>query len=310
MVKRLLYKPSRLQHGAILMTGSTPYFEILAPAQWHVPAVFNSPHSGQFMPPDFLAMSRLREGDLRQSEDVKVDGLFSGCLEAGVPMLRALVSRAWLDLNREPYELDPRLILENLPAYMNPGSPRVAAGFGTVPRLVGEGLEIYRGRIPLQEALGRIELAYKPYHRTLAKLLDECHRASGLSLLVDCHSMPSSPASGHRSQPDIVLGDRFGVSCAAELVRLAEGHFTAAGLTVARNKPYAGGFITETYGAPQQNRHALQIEVNRGLYLDERRLQLTSGYTSLKRVLDRFAQCLDGWISSIKRPETQRRAAE
>ena len=156
-------------------------FEILAPAIWHAPLVFNSPHSGEILPQTLLEQSRLGEMDLRQSEDRAVDQLFIGCLEAGAPMLRALASRAYVDLNREPYEFDPRMFIEPLPGYMNPGSPRVAAGFGTVPRQVGEGVDIYRGRINLQNALQRIETYYKPYHRALGELLRAAHALPELS---------------------------------------------------------------------------------------------------------------------------------
>ena len=243
------------------------YFELDAPPKWHVPVIFNSPHSGSELPASLLQTARLGARELRQSEDYLVDRLFSGCLDHGMPMLKALVSRAWVDLNREPFEFDARMFDQPLPGYMNGCSARVQAGFGTVPRLVGDGLEIYRGRISLQGAVARIEECYRPYHRALNTLLNQAHAATGIAMLVDCHSMPSSGTAKSAQQPDVVLGDRFGTSCGADLVDELANFFNQQGLRVSRNKPYAGGFITETHGLPQQGRHALQIEINRALYM-------------------------------------------
>ena len=274
-----------------------PFFDVTAPAKWHVPALFNSPHSGSVMPPEFLALTKLGPAQLRQSEDYLVDVLFSGCVSNGAPLLRASASRAWLDLNREPYELDSRMFHENLPGFMNVSSPRVAAGFGTIPRFVGEGLEIYCTRLPLAEAQNRIESYYKPFHRLLTGLLNECYGRCGFVLLIDCHSMPAAEGAARRGQPDIVLGDRFGASCGGEITGAVESFFTNRGLRVVRNKPYAGGFITEAYGSPHQNRHALQIEINRGLYMDERRRCRTPGFAPLKKVLDEFASALSQMLT-------------
>ncbi|WP_196504038.1 N-formylglutamate amidohydrolase [Aestuariivirga litoralis] len=288
-------------------------FELLAPARWQSAIVFDSPHSGSVMPDDFVSKTRLNARDLRQSEDSHVDALFSGCLAAGAPMLRALASRAYLDLNREPYELDQRLFFETLPGYMNPGSSRVAAGFGTIPRLVGDGHEIYRGRLMLADALARIENFYKPYHRQLKALLDEVHTATGTVLLVDCHSMPSSaarPSAGTSRAVDVVLGDRFGSACAAEITTLVEEFLTSRGLHVVRNRPYAGGFITEVHGAPQHNRHALQIEINRGLYLNEHTLELLPNFIALKPIFDRLARELSKLMDDFRVEQTALKAAE
>ena len=289
------------------------FFELLAPARWQAAVVFNSPHSGAVMPGDFVSKTKLTARDLRQSEDSHVDGLFSGCLDAGAPMLRALASRAWLDLNREPYELDPRLFVESLPGYMNPGSSRVAAGFGTIPRFVGDGHEIYRARLNLADALSRIEAFYKPYHRQLKALLDEVHTATGTVLLVDCHSMPSSaarPLPGMNRSVDVVLGDRFGSACSPGITGFVEDFLASRGLNVVRNRPYAGGFITEVHGAPQQNRHALQIEINRGLYLNEHTLELLPNFIALKPVFDRLARELSKVMDSFRMEQSTLRAAE
>jgi N-formylglutamate amidohydrolase len=278
-----------------------PLFEILAPAQWNVPAVFNSPHSGAVIPTSLLQRSQLSALALRQSEDCFVDELFLGCQQHGMPMLRALASRAYLDLNREPYELDSRMFQESLPGFMNPGSPRVAAGFGTVPRLVMEGQEIYRGKLALADAMTRIDTYYRPYHRTLNALLNQAHAATGQVLLVDCHSMPASAVRGQgqafSSKVDMVIGDRHGVSCGRDYANAIHDFFTAQGLHAVRNKPYAGGFITESYGAPQQNRHAIQIELNRELYMDERRQEKTTDFTQVQTILTNFA----GFVQSLMR---------
>lgn len=283
-------------------------FEILAPAQWQVPVVFNSPHSGSHLPESFLQASRLSKQALRQSEDSFVDELFSDCQSLGVPMLRALISRAYIDLNREPYEFDQRMFHETLPGHMNAGSPRVAAGLGTIPKLVAEGEDIYRGKIHLDEALVRIEQIYRPYHRTLTALLNECFNATGFSLLVDCHSMPASAVkTPHTPSADIVLGDRFGSACDGEIAAAVEAFLQKAGFKVLRNRPYSGGFITETHGTPRHNRHALQIEINRSLYMDEKTQVKNSNFNDVRRQLKDVIKQL---IAYLPQDLQQREAAE
>ena len=287
---------------------SNPLFEVQAPAQWHVPAVFNSPHSGSQIPQAFLGQTRLTAAELRQSEDYLVDELFGACVDCGAPMLRSLATRAWLDLNREPYELDARMFNESLPGFMNTSSTRVAAGFGTIPRFVGDGMEIYRKRLSLAEAHTRVETFYKPYHRLLTGLLNECHQACGFVLLIDCHSMPQAEGAAKAGQADVVLGDRFGAACGSAITVAVEEFFAGKGLHIARNRPYAGGFITEAHGAPHLDRHALQIEVNRGLYMDERKQCRSAGFASLKKVLDEFAATLAKLLTATPLP--WQRAAE
>lgn len=264
--------------------------EIIAPAEWSTAMVFNSPHSGNVLPEDFLGQVRLDVRTLRLSQDCYVDELFGGCLAAGAPMLRALLSRSYIDLNREPFELDQRMFAETLPGHFNSASPRVACGLGTLPRIVAEGQEIYRARLPLATALARIEQVYRPYHRALAALLNEAHQATGQVLLVDCHSMPSSAVSDiqspHERRIDIVLGDRFGASCDPRFTDAAEHCLRAAGFHVVRNRPYAGGFFTENHGRPRLGRHAVQIEINRCLYMDEARQSKNAGFDTVKSALD------------------------
>ncbi len=267
-----------------------PAFHVLADDAQRVPFVFNSPHSGRHYPDRFLAMSRLDAATIRRSEDCFVEELFAGALALGAPMLVANFPRAYLDVNREPWELDPRMFADPVPAFANIRSPRVAGGLGTVPRLVGEGLDIYGARLPLAEAVERVEAVYKPYHDRLRHLLSRTHARFGRAVLIDCHSMPASIRVGEGgARPDFIVGDRFGVSCAAALTEQAIALLVGMGYTVAHNKPYAGGFITEHYGRPARGLHALQIEVNRGLYMNERTYERTAGFAALAKDLAVFA---------------------
>ncbi|MDJ1158305.1 N-formylglutamate amidohydrolase [Chelatococcus sp. SYSU_G07232] len=257
-------------------------FTVAEPDRQAVPFVFNAPHAGRVYPRRFLETSRLDPLTLRRSEDAHVDRLFAGVVGLGAPLMTASFPRAYLDVNREPYELDPRMFEGRLPAFANTRSMRVAGGLGTIPRLVGDGQEIYTGKLPAEEALKRIEWLYKPYHRTLRQLLSRTLRQFGTAVLFDCHSMPSS--SLVRDEPmraDVVLGDRYGTSCAAAVTDCVEVELRRRGYFVVRNKPYAGGFITEHYGEPATNRHALQIEINRALYMDERTLEPSSDFARL-----------------------------
>jgi N-formylglutamate amidohydrolase len=260
-----------------------PPFEVYEPAGVEHPIVLNSPHSGAHYPAAFLAAARLDALMLRRSEDAFVDDLFAPGTMHGVPMLRALFPRAFLDLNREPFELDPQMFSGRLPDFANTRSLRVAAGLGVIPRVVGDAQPIYREPIPVETALRRIATLHRPYHARIGELLEAAQRRFGFALLIDCHSMPSS--SPDVGGCDIVLGDRYGSSCARWIVDAVESALRAGGLNVRRNKPYAGGYITEHYGAPAAGRHALQIEINRSLYMDERALRLTEGAASLATAL-------------------------
>jgi len=256
-------------------------FDVIEPDELTCPIVFSSPHSGRFYPEAFLNASRLNAFELRRSEDAFIDLLLTPTAESGVPLIHARFPRAYLDVNREPYELDPRLIEGPLPGFANTRSMRVAAGLGAIPRIVADGQDIYRRRIPMAEAFERIESLHKPFHACLNRMLQRARAAFGVALLVDWHSMPSSDATGGRVTPDFVLGDRFGTSCAAPIVDAVEALLRRKGFSVARNKPYAGGFITESYGTPEKGMLALQIEASRALYMDERTLTPNAGFKSL-----------------------------
>lgn len=260
-------------------------FEVEAPAVQKSPVIYCSPHSGADYSDDFLQSSKLDVLELRQSEDCFVDEIFATAPMLGSALLKANFPRAYLDVNREPYELDPAMFQDPLPTYANTTSYRVAGGFGTVARVVAEGLDIYADKIPLAEAVHRIETLYIPFHDTLSQLLEKTSARFGCAVLVDCHSMPSSAGRRTRTtayqRPDIILGDRFGTSCAPVVVETAERVLLGLGYSVARNAPYAGGHTIQRYGQPATGLHALQIEISRGIYMDERRIERLPGLDQL-----------------------------
>jgi N-formylglutamate amidohydrolase len=250
----------------------SPPFEVLEPADWRAPIIFNSPHSGSVYPYDFLNASRIDLATLRRSEDSFMDELISDLSRRGFPTVRVNFPRSYVDVNREPYELDPRMFAGRLPSFANTRSMRVAGGLGTIPRVVGDGQEIYRERLSVNDGLSRIEALYKPYHRALRRLINKVHQTFGTVVVVDCHSMPSIGVSRDEPRrPDVVIGDRYGTSCAPLLPDMVENTMSRLGYSVGRNKPYAGGFITEHYGNPASGLHAVQLELNRAIYMDERR---------------------------------------
>jgi N-formylglutamate amidohydrolase len=277
--------------------------DLQLPVVRSLPLVLSSPHSGTEYSPEFLASSRLDPVALRRSEDSFVDELFGAAPRLGVPLLSARFPRAYIDVNREPYELDPSMFADALPKFVNAASPRVRMGLGTIARIVASGEEIYAKKLRFVEAQRRIQELYQPYHQALRGLIQETEALFGGCLLVDCHSMPSGTGSPCETRgTDIVLGDCHGVSCARQFVEAARYFLTERGFAVAINVPYAGGFTTGHYGRPSAQRHALQIEVNRGLYMDERDYQrkpyfrqLVQDLAELVDRLGRVAQeCLTG----------------
>lgn len=259
--------------------------EVRLPAAQSAPFVYASPHSGSNYEPAFLAASKLDPVTLRKSEDSFIHEIFAAAPGLGAPLLHALFPRVCLDANREPYELDPAMFEDELPAYVNSGSARVAAGIGTIARVVANGNEIYRAKLRFAEAKRRLADYYRPYHEALARLVAETHRRFGCAVLIDCHSMPSvgGPTEGDegRHRADIVLGNRFGAACAPVLVGVARRALEGFGYRVVLNTPYAGGFVTQKYGRPDQGLHALQIEINRALYMDEARMERGPGMAAL-----------------------------
>lgn len=266
-----------------------PAYRISRPRELASGVVFSSPHSGRYYPPDFVAASRLEARALRASEDAFVDDLFSDVVDFGAPLIAAVAPRAYIDLNRAPGDLDPVLIDG---ASARPANARVAAGLGVIPRIVAEGVPIYHGRLSLEEARQRLSRWHAPYHRGLVEQILQARRRFDRVLLIDCHSMPSGASAGggrfaqaSANAPEIVLGDRFGASADPDLVDDVERAFASAGFRVARNAPFAGGYITERYGRPSAGVSALQIEIDRGLYLDQSRVSPGEGFAELKRAL-------------------------
>jgi N-formylglutamate deformylase len=286
-----------------------PPFDVIEPEHWRGPVVFNSPHSGSVYPRAFLSSARLDHATLRRSEDSFVDELVAGVVPRGYPMMRAHFPRCYVDVNREPYELDPRMFDGRLPSFANTRSMRVAGGLGTVARVVGDAQEIYDQRISVDDALRRIESLYKPYHRALRKLVTRVQQDFGAALLIDCHSMPSATGTrDDRPRADIVIGDRYGTSCVPVIAEITEAHLRSLGYSVSRNKPYAGGFITEHYGNPSAGLHAIQIEFNRALYMDERRYERIASFRRLASDIETLADRLAAVALEELRP--YRAAAE
>lgn len=278
--------------GARRRKDFNPPFSISAPETQTIPFVLNSPHSGRIYPPAFLAASRLDALAIRRSEDSFVDEIFAGASRLGAPLLQANFPRAYLDTNREPYELDPAMFHDALPPHANTRSVRVAGGLGTIARVVADSTEIYRAPLSYAEADHRIRTLYMPYHQALSELLESSFKRFGCAVLLDCHSMPSLAGpyedDASTTRADIVLGDRYGVSAAPALTDTAESILTDLGYSVVRNTPYAGGFNTEHYGRPAQGLHALQIEINRALYMDEARVTRAAGLNRLTRDMGEF----------------------
>lgn len=256
------------------------------------PLVFASPHSGRLYPDDMMAA--LDGVAIRRSEDAYVDELVAEGPGLGAALIAARLARAYIDVNREAFELDPAMFADELPDFARGRSARVAAGLGAIARVVSEGQEIYARKLTFAEARARIETAHAPYHAALARLLGEAHAAHGFAILIDWHSMPAAAAraGGRDGACDIVLGDRFGAACAGVVTQRVERELEAMGYKVVRNAPYAGGYTTEHYGRPARRTHALQIEINRALYLDEARLTPTEGFARLKADLERLTAAL------------------
>jgi N-formylglutamate deformylase len=261
---------------------SDPPYRLLRPARQRVPFLFSSPHSGRRYPPSLLAQSRLDALSLRRSEDAYVDQLFAGVVEMGAPLLAAEFPRAYLDANRGIGELDQTMFEAPLDVVVDRPGPRVMAGLGVIPRIVRDGAEIYRRKLPVSEAHDRLARLYKPYHQALHALMEETHARFGVAVLIDCHSMPSTLAV-----PDVVLGDRYGSSAGADLTERTERALVRAGFSVGRNQPYAGGHTAARYGQISRGRHVLQIEINRALYLDEDHIVRKPGFQMLCGRLER-----------------------
>lgn len=281
----------------------TEVFRILHPRRQTGGVVFASPHSGRAYSPAFLEQIVLSDTMIRSSEDAFVDQLFADAPQYGAPLLLADVPRAFLDLNRAPDELDPAVIAG---AARSGHNPRVASGLGVIPRVVAGGRPIYHGKITLTEAESRIRDYWHPYHHALRQVMDDTHARFGTATLIDCHSMPHEAIDGHcrrgQPRPEVVLGDRFGASASREVTERIEAAFAAAGLRVARNSPFAGAFIAQSYGRPSARRHVVQVEIDRSLYMDEATITPRADFED-------FRTLINGVIAELT-AESQQMAAE
>ena len=276
------------------------------PEHRQCPIIVASPHSGRLYPQDFVAESRLDPVALRRSEDAFVDCLFADALNLGIPMLRALFPRALVDVNREALELDPLMFADALPAAAQIDSPRVAAGLGTIPRVVTNGEAIFEGKLCYADVAWRIDAFRTPYHAALRTMISESHAIYGSVLIIDAHSMPSLSALGGPKrdgttlpQIDIVLGDGYGTTCRADIVAAAALAFEQQGLNVVHNKPYAGGYSTRHYGRPESGVHVMQIEINRALYLDEMAVAPTEDFARVRRIMASFLSAMTRAVDPI-----------
>ncbi|MCG7359848.1 N-formylglutamate amidohydrolase [Roseomonas sp. ACRSG] len=270
------------------------------PSRQTAPLVFASPHSGRFYPPEFLAESRLDPLSVRRSEDSFVEELFGAAPEHGAPLLAATFPRVYCDANREAWELDPAMFDGPLPPWVNTASPRVGAGLGTVARIVASGEPVYRHRLSFPVVEARIQRCWHPYHAALSRLIAETKAQFGCCLVIDCHSMPTHPLHG-QSAPDMVLGDAHGTACAPRAVRLVEETLGSLGYRVKRNDPYAGGYVTRHYGRPRERVHVLQIELARGLYMNEATIERLPAMARLREDLTLLIARLAGADWSLLR---------
>lgn len=276
-------------------------YEVLHTEKHTSCVVFASPHSGRDYPWSFLRKTVLDEHTIRTSEDAFVDRLFDCAPQFGASFLKAGAPRAFVDLNRSVDELDPALIEGVRRGGHN---PRVASGLGVIPRVVAASRSIYRGKISAEEAQRRITQYWHPYHQMLQKLLDTARERHGQAVLIDCHSMPHEAMDGiARSgirRPDVVLGDRFGVAAAGEVVDRLETAFSAAGFVVTRNAPFAGAYITQAYGRPSKGQHAVQVEIDRSIYMNEQLIRPNGNFdqvrTAIRDVIQEAAQIGQGRV--------------
>lgn len=261
-----------------------PAFEITRARPVSAPVIFASPHSGAHYPPSMRAQLSVPISDLRRTEDAFVDELYDAAPELGSVLLSGTYARAYVDLNRDARELDVEMFADGPPRTAGMPSARVKAGLGCLPKVGASGRPIYSAPISQQEGAFRLTHVHDRYHQALRAEIETLKQTWSDVFIIDCHSMPSRQP-GRPNMPDIVLGDRFGSSCSARLTSMVERYFRRENLSVARNAPYAGGYTTRRYGRPRRGTHVLQIEINRGLYMDELKIKKSRGFQTLKRQL-------------------------
>ena len=257
--------------------------------------VFASPHSGRNYSRAFLRSSVLDELQVRSSEDAFVDRLIAPAAKFGAPLLAAHMPRAFLDLNRACDELDPAVVQ----GVLRPGhNPRIASGLGVIPRVVANGRAIYSGKLSMAQARARIDEYWHPYHHRLTQLMNDTNSTFGRAVLVDFHSMPheavQSVTHSGFARPEVVLGDRFGAAADGGIVDRIETVFLEAGLRVSRNAPFAGAYITQAYGRPSRGHHAVQVEIDRALYMNEQYVRPNGNFDSFRKLMEQIvAQIAD-----------------
>lgn len=261
-----------------------PPITVSRPDRCLTPAIFCSPHSGHHYPADFISRSDQPLLNLRKNEDAFIDHLFAPAPKYGAPLLTARFPRCFLDVNRAEDELPQKWLPRGETATV-----RAESGLGIIPTVLGEHQPIYKRPLRPSVIKARIETLYRPYHDALRSLIMEARAQFGHALLIDCHSMPGFAISGAR-RADIILGDRYGTSCHPDTITRLEALFTNRNYSVARNYPYAGSYVTSHYGQPHEGVEALQIEINRDLYLNPVTLKPKRSYERLEADLEAIIQ--------------------
>ena len=266
-------------------------FDFIPARQATSAVIFASPHSGRDYGQEFLRASVLDQVALRSSEDAFVDLLIRAAPDAGAPVLLGAVPRAYVDYNRAATELDPALIADIPKGSVN---ARVLSGLGVIPRVVAGGRAIYSGKLRRAEAEQRLARYWHPYHAQLSAMMERQRARFGRAILFDMHSMPHDAIGGGYAgrRPEIVLGDRFGAACNPAISARVAEIFTAAGLRVARNAPFAGAYIVQRYGMPSMGQHVVQIEIDRALYMDERTVTPSRDFAAFQALMDNVVRTL------------------
>ena len=284
--------------------------DIFSPLEVHIPksqkfpVVLSSPHSGRVYSQNELNLTNLSKNILRKSEDTLVDKICLMVSDLGIPMLTTNFPRAFIDLNRSPIEIDSDMFY-SVPDYISKNkSLKVKYGLGVIPRVSAEGIEIYKNILPFSMARKRLLKYYFPYHKKLKDLLKLTYNQFGVAILLDCHSMPSLASSSEKNKNrdfDIIIGDNYGNSCGVEIYTEAEKCFKKLKFNVVRNELFSGGFITNYYGAPSNGIHAIQVELNRLLYLDKENFYQNENATRISLSMQLLVKCISKIVTKLKK---------
>nr|WP_269150893.1 N-formylglutamate amidohydrolase [Acetobacter sicerae] len=267
---------------------ANPPVTVVRPSGESIPLIISSPHSGRDYSPSFLAQVRLPLEVLRSGEDFHVDTLVASAPAHGATLLSATFPRVFCDVNRASLDLDPAMIAGAEEEALSP-SARGRAGLGSVPVVVSGGRQLYAGKLSMAETTARLRRYWHPYHAELRQLIRDMKEKHGFCVLLDMHSMP---AGVDGSKADCVIGDCFGASSELHYVQALARNLLAQNMKVARNHPFAGGFITSHYGQPAEGVSAIQLEMNRALYVSRR----ANGGSGLN---PRFAQKIEQVIADM-----------